>query len=104
MPGTNGETWTKGLDSLADMCKRNYERGCRFAKWRAVIKIGDGLPSDKAVHDVAYGLARYASICQDNGLVPIVEPEVLMDGEHGAKVCAGVSQMVFAAVFKALHE
>ncbi len=63
IPGCDGETFTKGLDDLTDMCKRNYARGCRFAKWRSVIKFGKGKPSKKAIREVAYGLAQYASIC-----------------------------------------
>jgi len=74
---TNGENATQGLDGLADRCKKYYEKGCRFAKWRAVLKIGDGLPSKLSIKENAHTLARYASICQDNGLVPIVEPEIL---------------------------
>ena len=104
IPGTNGETFTKGLDDLIDMCKRTYARGCRFAKWRSVIKFEDGRPSKKAIREVAYGLAQYALICQDNGLVPIVEPECTMDGVHGIERCAEVSQRVFAATFQALQE
>ena len=75
--GTNGETSTAGLDGLAARAKFFYEKGCRFAKWRAVIKIGDGLPSQLAITETAHTLARYGSICQDNGLVPIIEPEIL---------------------------
>lgn len=87
IPGCNGETFTKGLDDLSDMCKRNYKRGCRFAKWRAVIKFGKGKPSKKAIREVAYGLAQFASICQENGLVPVVEPECTLDGDHSIQVC-----------------
>jgi len=104
IPGTDGETFTKGLDDLHDMCKRNYERGCRFAKWRSVIRFGNGRPSEKAIREVAYGLAQYASICQMNGLCPIVEPECTMDGEHGIERCAQVSEAVFSRTFQALNE
>ena len=86
------------------MCKRNYARGCRFAKWRSVIYIGKDKPCEKAVELVAYGLAQYAAICQANRLVPIVEPEVLMDGDHSVQRCAEVSELVFGRVFKALQE
>ena len=72
--------------------------GCRFAKWRAVLKIGDGLPSEDAIAETAHALARYGSICQQNGLVPIIEPEILQDGSHPIAVCAEVSERVFAAV------
>ena len=74
---TNDESATTGLDGLADRCKTYYSKGCRFAKWRAVLKIGDGRPSQIAITENAHTLARYASICQANGLVPIVEPEIL---------------------------
>jgi len=100
--GTNGETATQGLDGLGARCKTFYEKGCRFAKWRAVLKIGDGLPSETAIQETAHTLARYGSICQDNGLVPIIEPEILQDGEHSIEVCAAVSERVFAAVMKAM--
>jgi fructose-bisphosphate aldolase class I len=86
--GTKGETATQGLDGLASRCKAFYEKGVRFAKWRAVLKIGDGCPSQLAIDETAHTLARYGSICQDNGLVPIIEPEILQDGSHSIEVCA----------------
>jgi len=105
IPGTKDETATLGLDDLAKRAKEFYDIGCRFAKWRAVLKISaDGCPSDVAIQENAWGLARYAAICQANGLVPIVEPEVLSDGDHSIDVCARASQKVFAAVFKALSD
>ena len=104
LPGTDGETATMGLDGLAERCKGYYEKGCRFAKWRAVLKIGPGLPTERAILENAHGLARYASICQANGLVPIVEPEVLADGPHSIEECAEKSARVFSAVVKALHD
>ena len=76
--------------------------GCRFAKWRAVLKIGNGLPSDLSITETAHSLARYGSICQQNGLVPIIEPEILQDGAHSIDVCASVSERVFAATMKAM--
>lgn len=85
------------------MCKRTYARGCRFAKWRSVIKIGENLPSDVAIDAVAVGLAKYALICQQNGLVPIVEPEVLIDGTHTIEQCMSVTQKVLGVVFTELH-
>ena len=85
---TKGENATKGLDGLAARAKSFYEKGCRFAKWRAVIKIGDSLPSELAITETAHTLARYGSICQDNGLVPIIEPEILQDGNHSIETCA----------------
>ena len=100
--GTKNENATQGLDGLAARAKAFYEKGCRFAKWRAVLKIGDGMPSELSINETAHSLARYGSICQDNGLVPIIEPEILQDGEHGIDVCARVSERVFAAVMKAM--
>lgn len=78
--------------------------GCRFAKWRAAIKIapGKGLPTEAAVRETARSLARYGSICQQNGLVPIIEPEILQDGDHDIDVCAAVSERVFSAVMSEL--
>jgi len=77
MGGTNEESATQGLDGLGARCAEYYALGCRFAKWRAVLKIGNGLPSEMAVRECAHTLARYGSICQANGLVPIIEPEIL---------------------------
>jgi len=102
--GTNDEQVTEGLDGLAKRCQDYYKAGARFAKWRAVIKIGNGCPSNLAIEENARHLARYASICQNNGLVPIVEPEVLMDGDHTLATCAEVTERVLATVFKALHD
>jgi len=105
IPGTNEETATLGLDDLAKRAKEFYDIGCRFAKWRAVLKItADGCPSELAIQENAWGLARYAAICQANGLVPIVEPEVLNDGDHDIDTCLRASQRVYAGVVKALHD
>jgi fructose-bisphosphate aldolase, class I len=104
IPGTDGEKATVGLDDLAVRVKAYYAQGIRFAKWRAVIKITKVLPSELALQEIAWGLARYAAICQSNGVVPIVEPEVLADGEHDIHRCAEVSQRCFAVVVKALHD
>lgn len=104
IPGTDGETSTQGLDGLAERCKTYYSKGCRFAKWRATYKITKDCPSEVAILENAHGLARYAAICQSNGLVPIVEPEVLADGTHSIDECAEKSQRVYAAVVKALHD
>lgn len=104
IPGTAGEKATVGLDDLAVRAKAYYAQGIRFAKWRAVIKITKDLPTELGIQEVAWGLARYAAICQANGLVPIVEPEVLADGDHDIHRCAEVSQRVFAVVAKALHD
>jgi len=102
LPGTNGENATQGLDGLAGRAKAFYDKGCRFAKWRAVLKIGDGMPSELSVTETAHTLARYGAICQENGLVPIIEPEILTDGSHGIDVCARVSEHVFSTVMKAM--
>ena len=101
--GTNDETVTNGLDGLSTRASEYYEMGARFAKWRAVLKITpDGCPSDVAITETAHSLARYAQICQHAGLVPIVEPEILTDGEHDIKTCARVSEKVFNAVMNEL--
>jgi fructose-bisphosphate aldolase class I len=102
LPGTTGENATQGLDGLAGRAKTFYDKGCRFAKWRAVLKIGDGMPSDLSVRETAHTLARYGAICQENGLVPIIEPEILTDGAHDIQTCAQVSERVFSAVMKAM--
>jgi fructose-bisphosphate aldolase class I len=104
LPGTDGETETQGIDDLGKRCAKYYEQGARFAKWRAVLKIGNGCPSELSIHQNAYTLARYAVICQENGLVPIVEPEILSDGSHGIEVCAAVTERVLAACYKALND
>ena len=97
------ESVTVGLDGLSDRCKEFYSQGCRFAKWRAVIKIGKNSPSNLAILENANSLARYASICQYSGLVPIVEPEVLAEGDHSIEECAEVSTKVYTAVINSLH-
>lgn len=103
--GTDGETNTQGIDDLAKRCQKYYAAGARFAKWRAVIYIKDnGCPSDLAIRENTQGLARYAAICQMNGLVPIVEPEILMDGNHSLEVAAAVTQKVLAIQYAALQE
>jgi len=102
IPGTDNETLTQGITDLDVRCKKYYEAGARFAKWRAVYSIGNGKPSQVAIDDQSINLARYAAICQANGIVPIVEPEVLMDGTHDIETCARVSEKVYAAVVKAL--
>jgi len=106
LPGTNGENAVQGLDDLGSRCQKYYAAGARFAKWRAVfeINLAEGKPSELCVREQAWGLGRYAAICQANGLVPIVEPEVLMDGSHDIAACARVSEHVYATVVKALHD
>jgi len=101
LANSNGESWCMGLDGLDQRCAAYYKAGARFAKWRSVVSIPAG-PSAIAVRDCAYGLARYAAIAQNAGLVPIVEPEILTDGAHTIDVCAEVSERVFAACQKAL--
>ena len=95
--GTDGETVTIGIDDLDTRCKKFYEKGARFAKWRAVLDLkGGAVPSENSIQQNAYTLARYASICQENGLVPIIEPEVLMDGDHDIYTAANVTRRVLA--------
>lgn len=102
--GTNNETATQGLDDLGKRCAKYYADGARFSKWRAVLKIGKDEPSNVAIAENAHGLARYAVICQENGLVPIIEPEVLVDGTHDIDECAAKSEKVYAAVIKACQD
>eukprot|EP00621_Florenciella_sp_RCC1693_P013687 CAMPEP_0182533450 /NCGR_PEP_ID=MMETSP1323-20130603/13684_1 /TAXON_ID=236787 /ORGANISM="Florenciella parvula, Strain RCC1693" /LENGTH=389 /DNA_ID=CAMNT_0024743329 /DNA_START=43 /DNA_END=1212 /DNA_ORIENTATION=+ len=104
--GIKGETVCTGLDGLGARCAKYYERGARFAKWRTALRIDvdKGMPSNLAVAEAAWGLARYARICQENGLCPIVEPEILMDGSHPIEVTAEVQERVIAAVYKACHD
>ena len=97
-----GETITEGLDGLRARLHDYAQMGARFAKWRAVIGIGDGLPSAACIGANAHALARYAALCQEAGLVPIVEPEVLMAGCHTLRRCGEVTHMVLRAVFDAL--
>ncbi|KAF8395345.1 hypothetical protein HHK36_019291 [Tetracentron sinense] len=104
IPDTNGETTTKGLYGLAQRCQQYYRAGARFAKWRAVFKIGPTKPSEIAIKENALGLAQYAIICQENGLVPIVETEILVDGSHDIDHCANVTECVLAACYKALND
>ncbi|PKA57364.1 Fructose-bisphosphate aldolase, chloroplastic [Apostasia shenzhenica] len=103
LAGSNNESWCQGLDGLASRAAAYYQQGARFAKWRTVISIPNG-PSALAVKEAAWGLARYAAIAQDNGLVPIVEPEILLDGEHGIDRTFEVSLKVWAEVFYYLAE
>jgi fructose-bisphosphate aldolase, class I len=97
-----GEKITEGLDGLAKRCAEYVKLGAKFAKWRAVITIGKGIPSEACVIANAHALARYAAICQAEGLVPIVEPEVLMDGDHTIERCDEVTEWTLREVFAAL--
>jgi fructose-bisphosphate aldolase class I len=101
--GSPEETVTEGLDGLRDRLKQYAAMGARFAKWRAVIRIADALPSPMCITANAHALARYAALCQEQGLVPIVEPEVLMDGSHTIDRCEEVTGAVLHAVFDALY-
>jgi len=98
-----GETITEGLDGLAKRCTEYVKLGAKFAKWRAVIDIGQDIPSATCIQENAHALARYAAICQEAGLVPIVEPEVLMDGSHSIERCEEVTERTLNAVYDALY-
>ena len=102
LPGCENEVVTIGLDRLAERLPKYFAQGARFAKWRAVIDIGDGIPSYTALHANSHALARYAALCQAAGLVPIVEPEVLMDGGHDIDRCAAVTEWVLKETFQEL--
>jgi fructose-bisphosphate aldolase class I len=102
-PGCAGEVITLGLDKLADRLPRYYEQGARFAKWRAVIDIAPGIPTYSTIHANAHALARYAALCQAARIVPIVEPEVLMDGDNDIDRCYEVTQLVLKEVFQELY-
>jgi len=99
MAGYPGEKITEGLDGLRGRLKEYFQMGARFAKWRAVITIGDCLPSRGCIETNAHALARYAALCQEAGVVPVVEPEVLMDGKHTLKRCSEVTEEVLRTVF-----
>ncbi len=103
LPGSAGEKITEGLDGLPARVEEYVGLGARFAKWRAVITIGDHLPSRHCIDANAHALARYAKICQEGGLAPIVEPEVLMDGSHDVDRCDQVTTETLNTVFDALH-
>jgi fructose-bisphosphate aldolase class I len=103
LAGYPGEKITEGLDGLRDRLKEYFQMGARFAKWRAVITIAGDIPSTGCIEANAQALARYAALCQEAGMVPIVEPEVLMDGEHTLQQCAEVTEDVLRIVFKQLH-
>ena len=104
LPFCPGETITEGLDGLRERLAEYSGLGARFAKWRAVIDIGEGIPSWTAVKTNAHALARYAALCQQQDVVPIVEPEVLMDGAHDIDRCATVTEFVLKTVFQELYE
>lgn len=103
MAGHPGEKITEGLDGLRDRLAEYAQMGARFAKWRAVITIGNGIPSSGCIEANAHALARYAALCQEAGLVPIVEPEILMDGGHSMDRCFGITEEVLRTVFQHLY-
>ncbi|MBT6401399.1 fructose-bisphosphate aldolase class I [candidate division WWE3 bacterium] len=104
LPGFPGEKYTTGLDNLGKRLKEYYDMGARFAKWRSVIKIGTDLPSQEVLDVNAQGLALYASTCQAEGIVPIIEPEVLLDGNHSMDAAYEVTAKTLKTVFKALEK
>lgn len=104
LAGFPGERVTEGLDGLRDRLYEYIALGARFAKWRAVFVIGDGIPTRSCIEANAHLLGRYASLCQEAGLVPIVEPEVLMDGGHEINRCSEVTEATLKSVFSQLHE
>ena len=103
MAGHPGEKVTEGLDGLRDRLKEYFQMGARFAKWRAVIAIGDDIPSYSCIEANTHALARYAALCQEAGLVPVVEPEVLMDGDHTLEQCRAATEEVLRTVFNQLN-
>ncbi len=103
LAGFPGEVVTEGLDGLRARLEEYYKLGARFAKWRAVINIGEDIPSGTCIEANAHALARYAALCQEQGLVPMVEPEVLMDGNHDIDTCFEVSEVTLRALFDALY-
>lgn len=100
--GCDDETVTEGLDGLRERLAQFYEAGARFAKWRAVIRIGEDIPTDNCLATNAHALARYAALCQEAGIVPVVEPEVLMDGGHSIEECEAVTEATLNWVFAEL--
>ena len=100
----NREKVTEGLDNLRERLDDYYILGARFAKWRAVITIGEGIPTETCMHVNAHALARYAALCQEANIVPIVEPEVLMDGSHSIDLCYDISYKAFSKVFEELNK
>jgi len=103
LPNFPGEKVTEGLDGLRDRLTEYREMGARFAKWRAVIAIGDGIPTHYCVEANAHALARYAALCQEQEIVPIVEPEVLMDGDHSIETCEQATEMALRLTFNQLR-
>ena len=103
MAGFPGEKITEGLDGLRERLNEYYKMGARFAKWRAVIAIGNGIPTRACIEANGNALARYAALCQEAGLVPVVEPEVLMEGDHDLQRCFDITEQVLLTVFDQLY-
>ncbi|MEN8722642.1 MAG: class I fructose-bisphosphate aldolase [Alphaproteobacteria bacterium] len=103
LPGCPGEQVTEGLDGLRDRLAEYRELGAGFAKWRAVINIADGIPSYSCIRANTHALARYAALCQEAGIVPIVEPEVIMDGSHSIDVCDDVTGWALSELYQELY-
>lgn len=104
LAGFPGEVVTEGLDGLRDRLREYASLGAKFAKWRAVITIGDDMPSSTCIEANCHALARYAALCQEAGIVPMVEPEVLMDGSHDIDVCYDVTEVTLRSLFASLYE
>ncbi|MBB1088272.1 fructose-bisphosphate aldolase class I [Lysobacter sp. SG-8] len=104
LAGCPGELVTEGLDGLRARLEEYYKLGARFAKWRAVINIGEDIPSGTCIDANAHALARYAALCQEQGLVPMVEPEVIMDGSHDIDTCYEVTEVTLRSLFASLYE
>jgi len=104
LPFFPGEKYTQGLTDLDKRAARYYEAGARFCKWRCVLKIQNNSITETSIKETAWTLARYAAICQNNGLCPIVEPEILMDGDHSLATCQKMTEKTLAAVYKALAD
>jgi fructose-bisphosphate aldolase class I len=104
LAGFPGEVVTEGLDGLRDRLKEYAQLGARFAKWRAVITIGEDAPSGTCIEANSHALARYAALCQEAGIVPMVEPEVLMDGDHDIDTCYEVTEVALRSLFAALYD
>ena len=104
LAGFQDEVVTEGLDGLRARLEEYYRLGARFAKWRAVIRIGEDTPTGTCIDANAHALARYAALCQEQGLVPMVEPEILLDGDHDIDTCYEVTEVVLRTLFSALYE
>ncbi|MEO8670938.1 MAG: class I fructose-bisphosphate aldolase [Tahibacter sp.] len=104
LAGFPGELVTEGLDGLRERLQEYAKLGAKFAKWRAVITIGEDMPSSTCIEANCHALARYAALCQESGIVPMVEPEVLMDGSHDIEVCYDVTEVTLRSLFASLYE